>query len=98
MSPSAMDISSNQLRVKLKEFFKHDDFKSSLQKYAIKAILKGMSMIPIAVSISHSTISLQVKEMCTYQCQLAQVNHCAISYLVLCKRIRSLLYFHHCLR
>lgn len=34
-------FSSDFLRQKLKEYFKHSDFKSSLQKDAIKEIMRG---------------------------------------------------------
>lgn len=36
------EYSSEFLRVKLREIFNHSDFKSNLQKDAIKEILKGM--------------------------------------------------------
>lgn len=36
-----MDISNDDLIEALKKYFKHEDFKSSAQKDAVKAIIKG---------------------------------------------------------
>lgn len=43
MSKSSKDeITSDYCRSKLRQYFNHKDFKNSLQKDAIKAILKGL--------------------------------------------------------
>lgn len=44
-SNAKTEITSDYLRAKLKEFFHHKDFKNSLQKDAIKEIVKGMCML-----------------------------------------------------
>lgn len=41
-SNAKTEITSDFLRAKLKEYFHHKDFKSTLQKDAIKEIIKGM--------------------------------------------------------
>lgn len=39
-----VEYSSEFLRTKLREFFNHSDFKSTLQKDAIKEIMRGMEL------------------------------------------------------